>query len=363
MAEDSPMLIAARRLALVTLLASLAACDTGKFGPAEAAPTKATPPPAKTAEERQAELLAKAGEAVKAGQVEQAIDAYLNARKVLPLRPTDAAAFASALKQNGDRLVAAGDELDRGMRNHAMALTVTPADATLASALVESAAKQEAAGGVFPEDILGEYVDQSAAELSPEAKSALAGAFKALADKLLAMKWKSARAIACLERAAALASDLPGLAEARRNADAKLAEEEAAATKIKAEVDAELDKHPDKDGVATIAKRRKTTREDVSAAIDVAAAVEEKRAAAYATECGRKPSCGGVDGGCAGDESVFTEDVEVSNCSQPSLVADRCWVTTCDVFVERSGAGARFELEYRATDGVPMPTSATRVEG
>jgi hypothetical protein len=97
-------------------------------------------------------------------------------------------------------------------------------------------------------------------------------------------------------------------------------------------------------------------------AIEEAAARQARRAALEA-KCGPKPTCGGWDGGCAGDETIFKSDVEVSNCSEPKLVPGKCWVVTCDVVYEKIGVYAgRYELSYQAFDGVPLPVTARRVE-
>ena len=81
-----------------------------------------------------------------------------------------------------------------------------------------------------------------------------------------------------------------------------------------------------------------------------------------AVDCGPKPACGGFDGGCAGDESIFEDDVEVSNCTDPKLVEGLCWVTVCDVELEDSGVSlGSYALNYQAVSGVPIPVAATKL--
>jgi hypothetical protein len=93
------------------------------------------------------------------------------------------------------------------------------------------------------------------------------------------------------------------------------------------------------------------------------AATRQARRAALEAKCGPKPKCGGWDGGCQGDETIFKSDVEVSNCSEPKLVPGKCWVVTCDVTYEKLGVYAgRYELSYQAFDGVPLPVTARLVE-
>ena len=93
------------------------------------------------------------------------------------------------------------------------------------------------------------------------------------------------------------------------------------------------------------------------------AAARQARRSAFEAKCGPKPKCGGWDGGCQGDETIFKSDVEVSNCSKPELIPGKCWVVTCDVMNEKLGVYAgRYELSYQAFDGVPLPVTARLVQ-
>lgn len=354
--KELRMFFAARRLARFALFAASSGCAAEKAAPLATPPT----PQAEVSERPDQvghELTAEARDAAEVARLQAAADAYLDAHSHAPLSPDNAKALAAALKLNGDRLVATGPGRDRGLQSYAMAVSLTPDDAGLATALVDAALAHEHAGAVLPEVLLGERIDQMGAELSSDAKAAFAGVFIAMAEKLLTRRRQSPRVRACLDRAVVLDPDRPALAEIRRAADATASNEEAAANRIKAEVDAELEKHPDTDGIATVAKRHQSTRADVMAALDVANAAEQQRAASEPKDCGAKPSCG-VGRRCKDEERLFGGEMEVVRCSEPQLVVGKCWVTICEMETEE-GANAEFEITYKLVNGKSKPVSAS----
>jgi hypothetical protein len=186
--------------------------------------------------------------------------------------------------------------------------------------------------------------------------------FRANGERLLGEPWTGMRVYKNLERADKLGLKAPLLEQTWKQASEKLDDELARAVKIKREVDAHFEKHPGEDGIEAVANRRKMSSDDVTAAVELVAWVEEDQKQQLAKECGPKPACGGLDGGCQGGESAFKDDVEVSGCTAPRLVDGKCWVVVCDVKAERTGMDlGRYELNYKAVQGVPMPVAAERL--
>lgn len=354
---------------LVAVLFAAAGCDERSKAGAQAdsaAQPKAASQPTKG--ERRAELLTAAAAEAKDGHVEAAIAKYFDADRLDTLKGDDARAFASVLKTNGDAVVAKGEEVPRGMANYAKAISVSPDVEGLVAGLVGGATKQDAAGGLYSEDVVQSYIDDESSDLPAQARPVFAEFFRTNAERLMGQDWTIIRVATNLDRATALAPQLATLGETRKRATERGIKELAAAREIKATYDKLFVKDPSKDTYELVAKQHKMTEEDVMAAIEVAAVEEqaesEKRAAKLKAECGRKPSCGGLDGGCQRDESVFKNAVEVSNCTKPRLVEGRCWVVRCDVTNERTGRPAgQYELTYKAVQGVPMPVTAVLVSG
>jgi len=93
--------------------------------------------------------------------------------------------------------------------------------------------------------------------------------------------------------------------------------------------------------------RKKTQVAASKAGIAGVVAAEKKRAAAeeaarvaeqaYAKLCGEAPSISSWDGAWTGLESTIKESandpssIDVSNCTQPILTKDKCWLSTCNV--------------------------------
>lgn len=354
-----------QKIAPVLLALTIAVgCNAKDQPPPDAAkkPAPATP----TREDRRAELLAQASSEAEAGNVEAAISAYFKVEKFGELADDEARAFATLLKTNGDAVVANGDEVARGMANYAKAILVDPNLDGLVEALVNAAKKQDDGGGLYSEDVVQSFIDEN--KPGDAAKPMLAQFFRQNAERLIGESWTTTRLAANVGRATTLAPDLPGLGETRQRVTDKGASEVVEAAEIKAHYDKLFAKDPSKDVYELVAKRREMTKDDVLAAVELAGVTEQQRSQKLATEveaeCGPKPSCGGLDGGCQGDESAFKNPVEVSNCTTPRLVEGQCWVVRCEVNDERSGrALGQYELAYKAVDGVPMPISADPVGG
>lgn len=251
------------------------ACDDRPGKSTVSMDSKAGRPAPKFKGEQQAELLAKAAAETKAGNVEPAIAAYLEAEKLGTLNSDDARAFAAALRTNGEALMTKG-EARRALANYTKAISVAPEEKENSVALDRWLVKWDEGNALYSEDALATSVNDDLPDQLPAAvKTAIAGVYINHAKRLATGGRAPLRATRVFDLAKEMDPEHAQLAAALAEAEPKLTEQVRTATEITAAVDEHLTRHPGDDGVAVVAKRRKLDQDEVRAAVETIAAVRQ----------------------------------------------------------------------------------------